>query len=191
MDETWLTSTLASDAASGRGVLPGSIRPLRPGVRLIGQATTCQVGLDDNLSVRAALEAGPKTGPILVVAGAAESQAAVLGGLVAESLSMNGFRGVVTDGLIRDSAEVVEHVKVWCRGATPLAPGKKGPALVDQPVAIGGVNVAPGDLLICDDDGVVVWPAAEVERLRKVAQERDARDQARGAQLRRTGRLEG
>lgn len=188
MDETWLSSALASDATAGGGVIPG-LRPLRSGVRLIGTVTTCEVSVDDNLSVRAALEKGPETGPILVVGGASESTAAVMGGLVAEALSMNGFRGVVTDGLIRDSVEVAEFVKVWCRGVTPKAPGKKGPAVVGKPVVVAGVTVSPGDLLVCDEDGVVVWPAAAVARLRTRAQERDARDQGRGSALRRTGRL--
>jgi 4-hydroxy-4-methyl-2-oxoglutarate aldolase len=57
-------------------------------------------------------------------------------------------------------------------------------------VTIGGVEVAPGDLIVCDDDGVVVWPAAAVSKLRASARERDARDLARGVLLRRTGRLD-
>ena len=189
MDETWLTACLAADASGGQGVLPEGIRPLRPGIRLIGTASTCQVAPGDNLAVRQALEAGPRGGPILVVAGAAQSTSAVLGGLVAEALSMNGFTGVVTDGLIRDSGEVAEFIKVWCRGTTPKAPAKTGPPVVGQPVQVGGVPIAPGDLLVCDDDGVVVWPAAAVATLRARAQQRDARDQGRAALLRRTGRL--
>lgn len=189
MDETWLTACLASDASGGQGVLPEWVRPLRPGLRLIGTATTCQVAPGDNLAVRRALEAGPQGGPILVVAGAVESTSAVLGGLVAEALSMNGFTGVVTDGLIRDSAEVAEFMKVWCRGTTPRAPAKTGPQLVGQPVQVGAVTIAPGDLLVCDDDGVVVWPAAGVATLRARALQRDARDQGRAGALRRSGRL--
>ena len=191
MDEAWLSSALASDATGGTGVLPAFVRALRPGARLVGTVTTCQVGTDDNLGVRQAIESGPETGPILVVGGAGESKTAIMGGLVAEALSMQGFRGVVTDGLVRDSGEVTEHLKVWCRGVTPSAGAKKGPAAVGEKISIGGVDIAPGDLIVCDDDGVVVWPASAAARLRAKAQERDARDQARGVMLRRTGRLEG
>jgi 4-hydroxy-4-methyl-2-oxoglutarate aldolase len=190
MDEGWLTSTLASDAAGGSGVLPAYIRALKPGPRLVGAVTTCTVSKDDNLSVRKAIESGPRTGPILVVGGAETSKTAIMGELVAEALSMRGFLGVVTDGLVRDSGQVTDHLKVWCRGATPTAGAKKGPAVVGEPVTIGGVKVAPGDLIVCDDDGVVVWPADAVTKLRAKARERDARDQARGVFLRRTGRLE-
>jgi 4-hydroxy-4-methyl-2-oxoglutarate aldolase len=190
MDEAWLSSALASDAATGRGVLPGFIRPLKPGPRLVGAVTTCTVRLDDNLSVRQAIVTGPQTGAILVVGGAGESKTAIMGDLVAEALSMRGFLGVVTDGLVRDSGQVTDHLKVWCRGVTPTAGAKKGPAVVGETVTIGGVEVAPGDLIVCDDDGVVVWPAAAVSRLRASARERDARDVARGVLLRRTGRLD-
>ncbi|HEX6547553.1 MAG TPA: RraA family protein [Candidatus Dormibacteraeota bacterium] len=190
MDETWLSSSLAADASRGEGVLPEWIRPLQPGARVIGAATTCSVGPGDNLGVRQALLAGPRTGPVLVVGGAAESSSAIMGGLVAEALSMNGFIAVVTDGLIRDSVEVAEMVKVWCRGLTPKAPAKDGPSSVGEVVSVGGVRVAPGDLVICDADGVVIWPAAATATLRERARQRDAQDTARGAALRRTGRLD-
>jgi 4-hydroxy-4-methyl-2-oxoglutarate aldolase len=190
VDQVWLTATLAADAAEGKGVLPGTIRPLRHGARLVGTVSTCAVVPGDNASVRAALEAGPQGGPILVVGGAAESPAAIMGGLVAEALSIKSFTAVVTDGLVRDSEEVAEFLKVWCRGATTLAPVKKSKPAVGEPVTIGGVSIAPGDYLVADTDGVVVWPAAAVDKLRELARERDARDQARAALLRRTGKLD-
>jgi 4-hydroxy-4-methyl-2-oxoglutarate aldolase len=190
MDETWLSTALASDASGGEGVLPEWIRPLHPGTRVIGTATTCNVSKGDNKGVRDAIAAGPQTGAVLVVGGSADSPTAIMGGLVAEALSMNGFRAVVTDGLVRDSNEVVEHIKVWCRGKTPRAGAKTGPGGVGGPVEIGGVTIHPGDFVVCDDDGVVVWPAAAVSTLKNKARDRDARDTARAASLRRTGVLD-
>jgi 4-hydroxy-4-methyl-2-oxoglutarate aldolase len=190
MDQVWLTAALAADAAAGEGVLPADIRPLRHGARLMGTVSTCAVAPGDNASVRAALEAGPQGGPILVVAGAGDSPAAVLGGLVAEALAIKSFTALVTDGLVRDSEEVAEFLKVWCRGTTTLAPVKKAKPVVGEPVTIGGVSIAPGDYLVADTDGVVVWPAATVEKLREKARERDARDQARATMMRRTGKLD-
>jgi regulator of RNase E activity RraA len=190
MDQVWLTAALAADAAGGEGVLPESIRPLRHGARVVGAVSTCGVSPGDNTSVRAALDQGPAGGPILVIAGASESPTAVMGGLVAEALSMKGFIAVVTDGLVRDSDEVTEFLKVWCRGTTTLAPAKKAKAEVGEPVTIGGVTIAPGDYVVADGDGVVVWPAAAVDALREKAHERDAKDQGRAAMLRRTGKLD-
>lgn len=190
MDEAWLSTALASDAADGEGVLPEWIRVMRPGVRVIGHASTCQVAPGDNLFVRRALDAGPVAGDVLVVAGAEQSASAILGGLVAEALAARAFRAIVTDGLIRDSGEVLEHLKVWARGVTPRSPAKNGPGSVGEPVVIGGVTVAPGDLVVADNDGVVIWPAAALATLRMRARDRDARDQARASMLRRTGRLD-
>lgn len=190
MDESWLTSCLASDAADGSGVLPEWIRALRPGARVIGHASTCGLSPGDNLFMRRALEAGPVNGDVLVVGGAADSDAAIMGGLIAEALASTGIRAVVTDGLVRDSAEVAEHLKVWARGVIPRSPAKKGPGSVGEAVVVGGVTVKPGDLVIADEDGVVVWPATALATLRMRARDRDARDQARLSTLRRTGRLE-
>jgi regulator of RNase E activity RraA len=190
MDQVWLTAALAADASGGKGVLPESIRPLRHGARIVGAVSTCSVSTGDNTSVRAALEKGPAGGPILVIAGAAGSPTAVLGGLVAEALSMKGFLAVVTDGLVRDSDEVTEFLKVWCRGTTTLAPDKKAKADVGAAVTIGEVSISPGDYVVADGDGVVVWPAAAVDALREKAHDRDSKDQARAAMLRRTGRLD-
>ena len=176
-----MTAALAADAAEGKGVLPDTIRPLRHGARLVGTVSTCAVAPGDNASVRAALEAGPQGGPILNCA---------RGGLVAEALSIKSFTAVVTDGLVRDSEEVAEFLKVWCRGTTTLAPVKKAQPVVGETVTIGGVSIAPGDYVVADADGVVVWPAAAVDKLRELARERDARDQARAAMLRRTGKLD-
>ncbi len=106
MDQVWLTAALAADASGGKGVLPESIRPLRHGARIVATVSTCNVVAGDNTSVRAALEKGLAGGPILVIAGASESPTAVMGGLVAEALSMKGFLAVVTDGLLRDVDEV-------------------------------------------------------------------------------------
>jgi 4-hydroxy-4-methyl-2-oxoglutarate aldolase len=190
MDEAWLTSALASDATGGQGVLPEWIRPLQPGRRIVGTATTCEVSAGDNKGLRDALARGPHPGDVLVVTGSSESPTAIMGGLVAEALGMNGFRAVVTDGLVRDSNELSEHVKVWCRGTTPRAGAKKGPGSVGGAVLIGGVTIHPGDLVVCDDDGVVVWPTAAIATLRAKARERDSQDTARAANLRRTGRLD-
>jgi len=49
----------------------------------------------------------------------------------------------------------------WTRAVTPAGPFKNGPGKINVPVAIGGVVVTPGDLVIADDDGVIVVPASE------------------------------
>ncbi len=166
-----LTSTDASDAAGGRGVLDGSLRPLTPGRPAAGPVSTCRVVAGDNLFVRRALERGPLDGPVLVIAGADGSRAACLGGTVGAQLVARGFTAVVTDGLVRDSAELrVLPLAIWCRGVTPLRPAQKGPGSVAEPVEVGGIEVRPGDFLVADDDGIVVWPGERAAELRALAE---------------------
>jgi 4-hydroxy-4-methyl-2-oxoglutarate aldolase len=181
----WLSSTLASDASGGHGVLPLEIRPLRTASRAVGPAFVALASRDDNLSVRKAVESPPPPGSVLVVAGGSESRTAMMGGLMALEMQNAGIAAVVTDGLVRDAGEI-RHLQldVWCRGVTPAAPRKNGPAVVGGSVSIGGIIIRDGDLVIADEDGVVIWPAEEINNLLARAEARLQQDNARLARLR-------
>ena len=182
---TWLTATLASDATEGIGVLPNTILPLRPDSLVIGPASVVLMSQDDNLSVREALKAPPVAGSVLVAAGGSASRTATIGGLLAIEMQNAGIAGLVTDGLVRDSKELRElGFAVWCRGVTPIASRKIGPAVVGGSVSIGGTVIRDGDLVIADDDGVVVWPHERTDELLAKAQAKLQQDNARLAQLR-------
>ena len=173
-----LTSTLASDAAGGHGVLDPNVRAIRPGAVVAGPASTVLVTLNDNLDVRRALQIGGLGGTVLVVAGGSESRAACMGGLVARDIKDAGIAGVITDAPIRDSAEVVElGLPVWSRGVTPIAPTKVGGGNLAVEVELAGVKVRPGDWVIADDDGIVVWPRERLDELNARAAELDHAEQ--------------
>lgn len=80
---------------------------------------------------------------------------------------VQGAVGIITDGYCRDTAEVVLQQSPVCarqRGRT-IIPGRIEVAEVQTRIGCGGVQVRPGDIVGCDDDGVVVVPlevAAEV-----------------------------
>lgn len=176
----WLTATLASDATGGSGVLPPWIGSLRAGARLTGRALVAAVSRDDNQPMRDVAGARPEPGTVLVVAGGSESRTACMGDLVARELVSLGIAGVVTDGLVRDSAEIRGlPIAVWCRGVTPAASRKDGPGQVGGTVAIGGVVVHDGDLVVADDDGVVVWPGDAVDTLLEKADAKRRSDDER------------
>jgi 4-hydroxy-4-methyl-2-oxoglutarate aldolase len=182
---TWLAATLASDATEGQGVLPNTILPLRADSRIVGPARVVLMSLDDNLAVRKVLEAPPAPGAVLVVAGGSESRTATIGGLLALEMQNAGIAGLVTDGLVRDSREIREMgFAVWCRGVTPVASNKNGPALVGGSVVIGGTIVRDGDLVIADDDGVVIWPQERIDELLARTEAKLQQDNARLARLR-------
>jgi regulator of RNase E activity RraA len=180
----WLSSTLASDAAAGRGALPHWIRAQSPEATVAGPALVVAVSRDDNRPMREVPAAVTSPGTVLVVSGAAESRTAVLGDLVARELLAAGVVAVVTDGLIRDSRDVAAlGLPVWARGTTPVASAKAAAGSVGGSVPIADVVVTDGDIVVADADGVVVWPRESVPELITAADAKRQADDARLAQL--------
>ena len=181
----WLTSTLASDATEGRGVLPPWIGSLKPGARAVGPAFVALMSQDDNLSVGEAIKASLPPGSVLVVAGGSTSRTATIGGLMALEMQHAGIVALVTDGLVRDAGEIrqMQQFSVWCRGVTPTASHKNGPAVVGGTVSLGGTIIQDGDLIIADEDGVVIWPKELIDNLLIRAQAKLQQDNARLGQL--------
>lgn len=181
---TWLSATLASDAIEGQGILPNTILPLQPASHLVALARVVLMGQDDNLSVRAFLDSPPEPGFVLIAAGGSTSRTATIGGLMALEMQNAGIVGLVTDGLVRDSQEIRElGFAVWCRGVTPAASQKNGPAHVGGSVSIGFTIIRDDDLVIADNDGVVIWPQERIDELLAKAQAKLQQDNARLARL--------
>src|SRR5438270_240729 len=181
----WLASTLASDAAEGRGVLPPWIGSLKPGGRAVGPAFVALMSQDDNRSVREAIQAPHSPGSVLVVAGGSTSRTATIGGLIALEMQQAGFIALVTDGLVRDARELrqLQHFSVWCRGVTPAASHKRGPLVIGGSVSLGGILIRDGDLVIADEDGVVIWPKEQIDALLGKADAKRQQDNARLVRL--------
>ena len=180
----WLSATLASDAAAGQGVLPSSIHALLPDARAIGLAFVALMSQDDNQCVREVINAAPPPGSVLVIAGGSTSRTATIGGLLALELQQAGIIALVTDGLVRDVKEIRQaRFGVWCRGVTPIASRKDGPAYVGGSVSLAGTIIRDGDLVIADEDGVVIWPQEHIDKLLVKARTKLEQDNARLASL--------
>ncbi|OLR89796.1 RraA family protein [Actinokineospora bangkokensis] len=150
------------DARDRMGMLDGGIRALWRGARVVGRARTVWVRNGDNLALHSAI-ASSRPGDVLVVNGGGDTSRALIGELMAERAKRRGVRGIVVDGAVRDVVELEDiGFPTWARGVCPAGPYKNGPGRVNVPVAVGGVVVRPGDLVVGDDDGVIVVPAAEV-----------------------------
>lgn len=153
------TSSL-SDADRSLHVVAAGIRPLVPGLRLLGRAVTAQAN-GDLMSVIAALHAAEPGDVLVVAAGIADR--AVAGELFASEAIRRGLAGMVIDGLCRDTPTLRQLTfPVYARGATPIAAPARRLPVTQVPVQIGGVEVTPGDLLLGDDDGLVVGTEAEL-----------------------------
>ncbi len=162
------------DAMGGSGALDWRIRPM-VGNRLFGVALTCDCGANDNLALIAAC-AESEPGDVLVAATGCYAGAAVTGDLLLGVARNRGVTGFVTDGLVRDLADLEElNMPVYAMGVSPNSPGKRGPGAVGLPIVCGGRAVSSGDVIVGDRDGVVVVPRARLaETLANLEQVRAA-----------------
>lgn len=152
------------DAMGGRGGLDYRIKPLAPqNTPLVGVAMTCHCGPADNLALFGAM-ATALAGDILVAATDAFTATSVTGDLLLGMAKNRGLLGLVTDGLVRDLAGVLGvGLPVYCAGVTPNSPARNGPGTVGHAITMGGVAIAPGDIVIGDNDGIVIIPLAQAE----------------------------
>jgi 4-hydroxy-4-methyl-2-oxoglutarate aldolase len=157
----------ASLADAGLRVLPPEIRPIAPGVRLVGRVITVDAGEDLMPVLGGLLRGGP--GDVLMVA-TDGARLAVAGELFATEALRRGMAGIIIDGYCRDLATLLRlPLPVFARGATPRAAPARAVPVVGVPVRIGGVEVRPGELVLGDDDGVVVGDEAEFRAAAEVA----------------------
>ena len=156
-----------ADAMDGTGALSSAIQPVGWGRDIAclaaGPALTADNGPGDILATLAALKF-LRQGDVLVAAFAGHQGCAAAGDRVMGMAKNAGAAGFVTDGPMRDYAGLVAvGLPAWCSGLTPASPVSRGPARVGFPVQIGGRQVATGDMIVADRDGVVVVPFAAID----------------------------
>jgi regulator of RNase E activity RraA len=88
-----------------------------------------------------------------------------------------GVAAFVVDGVIRDLGEVREAgFPVFSRGVIPIPGTKEKAGALGEPARVGGVLVHPGDIVVADEEGVVVTPAARREEILAAARAKLARE---------------
>lgn len=159
------------DLVRDQGQIDPDIRPLNPPgrqPRLIGRAVTALCEPPDFGAVLHALELiGP--GDVLMIAAAGHRETAMIGDILGGHLRQRGAAGLVCDGAVRDVTTLSgwTDFSVFTRWITPRGPSAVENGAVNAPVLIGGRQVAPGDLVMGDDDGLVVLsPAFARSRIR-------------------------
>ena len=127
---------------------------------LCGNAVTVRVRPGDNLMIHKALTL-VQPGDVLVIDGSGDVTQALVGGLMRTTCIARGLAGLVIDGAIRDLVEWAEQgMPIFARGHTHRGPSKDGPGEINVPIACAGLQVAPGDVIVGDADGVIAVPAA-------------------------------
>lgn len=152
------------------GLMSPRMRPVNPGLRIVGPAVTAFCGPGDNLMMHRALHLS-QPGDVLVVVCQGEDSAAQWGDIATRYAQHKGLAGVVVHGCVRDvDALRALEFPVWSTLVRPIHAGKKGPGSVNVPVVCEGVAVRPGDLVAADGDGVLVVPRRDAARVVAAAQ---------------------
>jgi 3-hexulose-6-phosphate synthase/6-phospho-3-hexuloisomerase len=145
-----------SDALHRGGVLEG-IRPLFPDIHMVGRALTVRTYPGDWAKPVEAIDVA-QPGDVLVIDVGGVGPA-IWGELATNSAIQRGLAGVVIDGAIRDSGDIMKlRFPSFARLVIPNAGEPKGFGEIGMPIRIGNVRVETGDWLLGDDDGVVVLP---------------------------------
>lgn len=165
--------------------LRGTIPIKRDQTRLVGRAFTLRFvparedlatpqSWSSPISTRAAIEAMPE-GCIAVVDAMGNTDAGIFGDILCTRMKKRGVAGLVTDGVVRDLTGVLASgLPVWCSGrAAP--PSVAALTFVDwqEPIACGGVAVFPNDVVVVDEDGAVLIPAAMLDDVVALAVEQE------------------
>lgn len=160
--------------------LPGAvgIHPVhRVTEPMVGPALTVRVAAGDNLAIHKALDL-VKPGDVIVVDGDGDVSRALVGEIMMTIAQVRGAAGFVIDGAVRDlNAFLRTNFPCFARTAIHRGPYKNGPGHINIPVTIGGLIVAPGDIVVGDDDGVVAFPQAIAADLLTAVQAQEAREE--------------
>ena len=156
-------STLFEASGLATSAADSAIRPVWAGASIAGPAYPLECSPGDNLSIHIAMEKAPR-GSILVIA-TGGFIAGYWGEVLTVAAEAAGVAGLVIDGSVRDVAALTaRRFAAFSRGVSMRGTIKASAPSAGQPISFTGTPVAAGDLVVADDDGVLVIPAAHVAR---------------------------
>lgn len=163
--------------ASGReGLIDIPLIPLLPGRRVAGPALTVLCGQGDNLMVHAVMER-VYPGAVLVITMPEPEPVALVGELLAIQAKVRGAAALLVDAAVRDVDELrAMDLPVWTRFIRVRGATKDKIGQLEVPVTVGGARVAPGDIVVLDDDGAVVVARDRAEAVLEAARARAERE---------------
>ncbi len=159
------------------------LRPMHGSGVMAGPALTVKTRPGDNLMVHKAIDMA-EPGDVIVVDAGGDLTAAIIGELMATHAETRGVAGIVINGAIRDSAVLrAGSFPVFAAGVTHRGPYKDGPGEINVPVALDGMVIEPGDLVLGDDDGVLAVPFDAAETVYAQAQAKFAAEEKQRAAI--------
>lgn len=160
------------------------LRPMHKGGRLGGPALTVKCRPGDNLMIHKALDLA-QPGDVIVVDAGGDLTNSLFGELMLSYAVTRKIAGIVLNGAVRDIDVIAAgSFPVYAAGVTHRGPYKDGPGEINVPIALDGMVVQPGDLMLGDADGLLCVPFADVEQVLAAARDKVALEQTTMANIR-------
>lgn len=160
-----------------------SLQPMHHKGVLVGPALTVKARPGDNLMLHHALDIA-QPGDVIVVDAGGDLSNALIGEMMVAYAIKKGVAGIVINGAIRDAASIgAGDFPVFAAGITHRGPYKDGPGEVNVPIALGGMVIEPGDLVIGDEDGLLCVPFDQVGEVYDRAYAKHAAEQKQLEQI--------
>ncbi|MEJ5990030.1 RraA family protein [Ramlibacter sp. PS3R-8] len=148
------------------------LRPMHKGGKLAGPALTVKCRPGDNLMIHKALTMA-QPGDVIVVDAGGDLTNSLFGELMVNTAIQRRLAGVVLNGAVRDCDVIAQmDFPLYAAGVTHRGPYKDGPGEINVPIAIDGMVIAPGDLILGDADGLLCVPFGDVEAVLEAARKK-------------------
>ena len=172
------------EAYGGKGALFHNVKPIQRGMKVCGPVVTVKCRPGDNLIVHKAIYVA-HPGDVLLVDTGAFVEAGIWGGIMTEAAQQRQIAGLVTDGAVRDTDEIIQMgFPLFCQSISIKGTTKTCLGTINHPIDFSGVRIVPGDLIVGDSDGVVMVARENVAEVLEKALQREEKEKHISAELR-------